>query len=89
MLPEKVKRLRGQLALVWMFVPLGLFFLLSQFYRTSSAVIAIDLMRDLRLNAETLGLLSSIFFYAFALVQLPMGAAMDLFGAKRILVLLA
>jgi len=89
MLPEKVKTFRGRFALIWMFVPLGLFFLLSQFYRTSSAVIAIDLMRDLRLNAQTLGLLSSIFFYAFALVQLPMGAAMDLFGAKRILVLLA
>ena len=68
MLPEKVKTFRGRFALIWMFVPLGLFFLLSQFYRTSSAVIAIDLMRDLRLNAQTLGLLSSIFFYAFALV---------------------
>ncbi len=77
------------MGLVGMFVPLGLFFLLSQFYRTSSAVIAIDLMRDLHLNAQTLGLLSSVFFYAFAIVQLPMGAAMDLFGAKRILVFLA
>jgi len=75
--------------LVWMFVPLGLLFLLSQFYRTSSAVIALDLMRDLRLDAESLGFLSSIFFYAFALVQFPMGAAMDLWGAKRTLVFLA
>ncbi len=70
-------------------MPLGLLFLMSQFYRSSSAVIAIDLMRDLHLNAESLGFLSSIFFYAFALVQLPMGAAMDLFGAKKTLVILA
>ena len=89
MASENAKTFRHHMGLVWMFVPLGLFFLFSQFYRTSSAVIAIDLMRDLRLNAETLGLLSSIFFYAFALVQLPMGAAMDLFGAKRTLVVLA
>ncbi len=79
---------RGYLKLAWMFVPLGMMFLMSQFYRSSSAVIAIDLMRDLRLNAESLGFLSSIFFYAFALVQLPMGAAMDLFGAKKTLVFL-
>ncbi len=89
MASKKTAVIRGHIKLAWMFVPLGLFFLLSQFYRTSSAVIALDLMRDLRLNAETLGLLSSIFFYAFALVQLPMGAAMDLFGAKRTLVILA
>jgi sugar phosphate permease len=89
MTSERIKKVQRQIALVWMFVPLGLFFLLSQFYRTSSAVIAIDLMHDLQLNAQTLGLLSSIFFYAFALVQLPMGAAMDLFGAKRTLVILA
>ncbi len=79
----------SRLRLVWMFVPLGLLFLLSQFYRTSSAVIALELMRDLRLNAQSLGLLSSVFFYAFAFVQLPMGAAMDLFGAKKTLVFLA
>jgi len=81
--------IRRHVNIAWMFVPLGLLFLLSQFYRTSSAVIAIDLMRDLQLDAQALGFLSSIFFYAFAFVQLPMGAAMDLFGAKRILVFLA
>jgi len=72
-----------------MFVPLGLLFLLSQFYRSSSAVIAIDIMKDLQLDARDLGLLSAIFFYAFALVQLPVGVALDLFGAKKTLVILA
>lgn len=80
---------RRHFKFAWMFVPLGLLFLLSQFYRNSSAVIAVDLMRDLRLNAQSLGFLSSIFFYAFAFVQLPMGAAMDMFGAKKTLVFLA
>ena len=88
MMPE-MKVVHSHTNLVWMFVPLGLLFLLSQFYRTSSAVIAVALMRDLHLDAASLGLLSSIFFYAFAFVQLPIGAAMDLFGAKKTLVVLA
>jgi len=74
---------------IWMLVPLSLLFLFSQFYRSSSAVIASDLMHDLSLRAADLGLLSSAFFYAFALVQIPMGAAMDLFGAKRLILLLS
>jgi len=66
---------------IWMLLPLSLLFFLSQFYRATSAVIASELMRDLSLTAEDLGFLSSIFFYAFALIQIPMGASMDIFGA--------
>jgi len=46
-------------------------------------------MRDLSLTAEALGFLSSIFFYAFALIQIPMGVAMDNFGAKRLILFLS
>jgi len=46
-------------------------------------------MRDLSLTAEALGFLSSIFFYAFALIQIPMGASMDIFGAKRLILFLS
>jgi sugar phosphate permease len=73
----------------WMLLPLSLLLFLSQFYRTTSAVIASELMRDLSLTAEDLGFLSSIFFYAFALIQVPMGAAMDNFGAKRLILILS
>jgi sugar phosphate permease len=74
---------------IWMLIPLSLLFLLSQLYRTTSAVIASELMRDLSLTAEDLGLLSSVFFYAFALVQIPMGAAIDLFGVRRLILFLS
>ena len=74
---------------IWMLLPLSLLFFLSQFYRTTSAVIASELMRDLSLTAEDLGFLSSIFFYAFALIQIPMGVAMDNFGAKRLILILS
>lgn len=72
-----------------MILPLSLLFLVSMFYRVSSAVIASELMRDLSLTAEDLGLLSSIFFYAFALTQIPMGIAMDIFGVKRVILCLS
>lgn len=74
---------------IWMLLPLNLLFFLSQFYRTTSAVIASELMHDLSLTAEDLGLLSSIFFYTFALIQIPMGVSMDLFGAKRLILILS
>jgi len=74
---------------IWMLLPLSLLFFLSQFYRATSAVIASELMRDLSLTAEDLGFLSSIFFYAFALIQIPMGASMDIFGAKRLILFLS
>lgn len=74
---------------IWMLLPLSLLFFLSQFYRATSGVIASELMHDLSLTAEDLGLLSSVFFYAFALIQTPMGAAIDLFGAKRLILFLS
>ena len=46
-------------------------FFLSQFYRTSNAVIAPELVRDLALDTEGLGVLSAAFFYVFALIQIP------------------
>ncbi len=68
---------------IWMLLPLSLLFLLSQFYRTSSAVIASELMHDLSLTAANLGALSSVFFYAFALIQIPMGAVIDRFSLPQ------
>ena len=72
-----------------MLLPLSLLFFFSMFYRSTSAMIASELMRDLHLSAEDLGLLSSVFFYAFAVIQIPMGAAMDTFGAKRMILFLS
>lgn len=57
-------------------------FIMSMLYRASNAVIAPGLIRDLGLGAEELGLLGAVFFYAFALAQLPLGLALDRIGSK-------
>jgi predicted MFS family arabinose efflux permease len=58
-------------------------YILSQFYRAFLAVIAVDLARDLSLDAAGLGNLSAIWFAAFALAQFPVGIALDRFGPRR------
>jgi fucose permease len=64
-------------------------FFLSQFYRTSNAVIAPQLVQDLSLTTEALGLMSASFFYAFALTQIPLSLFLDKIGARRVMTVLS
>jgi predicted MFS family arabinose efflux permease len=57
-------------------------YFLSFFYRVSNAVLADDLIRDVGLGPQSLGIMTSMFFIAFAGAQLPLGAALDRFGAR-------
>lgn len=70
------------------FAVLSWMFVISQFYRVSNAVIARELVQDLGLNAEGLGLLGGAFFYSFAVAQVPMGAALDRIGPRIMITLL-
>jgi MFS family permease len=67
------------------FCALSGFFILSMFYRVSNAVIAPNLVQDLGLNAETLGILGGAYFYSFALLQIPMGPLLDRLGPRIII----
>ncbi len=60
-------------------------FFLSQFYRSSNAVIASDLLRDLALDTAGLGLMSAAFFYAFALTQIPLSMLLDRIGPRKMM----
>ncbi|OGP63038.1 MAG: hypothetical protein A2170_00470 [Deltaproteobacteria bacterium RBG_13_53_10] len=71
--------------LVFIFSILSIFYIFSIFYRVCNAVIAPNLIQELNLNAETLGLLGGAFFYSFALVQIPMGPLLDRIGPRIIL----
>jgi MFS family permease len=57
-------------------------YFLSYFYRSANAVIAPDLIQEIGLSAAEIGLMTSLFFAAFALVQLPLGSALDYWGPR-------
>ena len=67
---------RGLRALIFAFT-------LSQFFRTCLAVIAPELQHDLNLSPAGFGSLSSCFFLAFAVAQIPIGIAFDRYGVGR------
>jgi len=66
------------------FMPFAAGYYLSYLFRVINAVVAAPLVADLGLDATRLGLLSSVYFLTFAAVQLPLGAALDRFGPRRV-----
>jgi len=65
------------------FIVLCAGFVASQFYRVSNAVIAPELMRSLSISPEAMGVITGVFFLAFAAMQLPAGVLLDRFGPRR------
>lgn len=61
---------------------LGLAYVLSQFLRSSNAVLAPELAADLDLLPDSLGVLTGAYFFAFALVQIPVGILLDRYGSR-------
>jgi len=59
-------------------------YFLSQFFRSTNAVIAPNLAREFALSASQLGLMTGLFYAAFAATQLPLGAALDRYGPRRV-----
>ena len=56
---------------------------LSQFFRSTIAVLAPHMTAELGAAPAELGRLAAAWFYAFALAQLPVGVALDRFGPRR------
>lgn len=68
-----------------LFSILSALFVLSMFYRVANAVIAPNLIEEFHINAEELGILGAVVFYAFALVQIPLGPLLDRIGPRIIM----
>ncbi len=66
------------------FAVLLLAFTLCQFLRSSLAVVAPEMVRELGLTARELGFMTSIFFVAMAAMQIPAGMMFDRFGVRPI-----
>jgi len=65
-----------------LFAVLGLSFMLVYFHRVAPAVAAVDLMRDFNIAAGALGSLAAMYFYCYALMQIPVGVLADTLGVR-------
>ena len=74
----------GPALVVWA-VP-ALFYLAGFYLRVSPAVMTSELMRDFHIGATGLGNLTSFYYYAYVLMQLPVGVLVDSLGPRRLLI---
>ena len=70
--------------IVLVFLPFAGGYFLSYFYRTINAVISAEFSSSMELRASDLGLLTAVYFLAFAATQLPVGIALDRYGPRRV-----
>ncbi|MEM1999206.1 MAG: MFS transporter, partial [Archaeoglobaceae archaeon] len=68
------------------FVVLSSIYFFVYFHRTSPAVMANDLMLEFAVSALAIGVLSSLYFYPYAVLQIPVGVLSDVKGAKKVVV---
>jgi MFS family permease len=59
-------------------------YFVSYVYRASNAILGPTLAAEFGLTAAGLGLLTGVYFLAFALFQLPLGLLLDRFGPRRV-----
>ena len=85
---QNQSRLNGVAVFFYVFLPFALGHYLSSLLRNVNAVLAPHLVGALALTPGQLGLLTSAFFFAFALVQLPVGIALDRYGPRKVQVVL-
>ena len=57
------------------FLPFAVGYFFSYFFRVVNAVVAPDLIAEIGLSATQLGLLSAVYFFTFAVFQIPLGSA--------------
>ncbi|MBX9823237.1 MAG: MFS transporter, partial [Afipia birgiae] len=69
---------------VFVFLPFAAGYYLSYLFRTINALISHRLMSELSLNVADFGLLTSVYFLSFAVVQLPLGIYLDRYGPRRV-----
>ncbi len=65
-------------------LPFGLGYFLSYLFRAVNAVVAPDLVAELKLDAGQLGFLTAAYLLAFSLFQLPLGVLLDRYGPRRV-----
>ena len=70
----------------FIFIILGAAYVLVFFHRLAPAVVAVDMMNDLKTGGALMGLLASAYFYPYGLMQIPAGLLSDSWGPRRSMV---
>jgi len=69
------------------FILAGAFLFFEMAIQVTPNVMAIPLMHDLHLSATQLGFLSSVYFYSYSLMMIPVGLLYDRFSISRLLII--
>ncbi len=73
-------------AFPWLIWGIGaMLFFYAFFHRVAPGVMGSDLMRDFAMGGAILGTLSGLYFYPYAVLQLPLGLMLDHWGPRRVL----
>lgn len=81
---KKMQQIKRRRRIIWASVALA--FLTAYFHRTVTGVVADSLMRDFAITqASELGILSSIYFYTYAILQIPAGIMADCYGPRLVI----
>ncbi|MEW6671122.1 MAG: MFS transporter [Thermodesulfobacteriota bacterium] len=78
------KALRYRWIIFWI---LALGYILVYFHRLCPAVVAVDMMQDLKAGGALTGLLAAAYFYPYAVMQLPAGLLSDSWGPRNTITL--
>ncbi|MGP0094179.1 MAG: MFS transporter [Xanthobacteraceae bacterium] len=78
--PSEATPMRTSQRILLVFAPFAAGYYLSYLYRSINALISEQLTHELHIDAEQLGLLTSMYFLTFSLAQLPFGVLLDRFG---------
>lgn len=65
------------------FLILSAIYFFVYFHRTSTAVLADKIMEEFAISALAVGLMSSAYFYPYALLQIPVGILSDTKGPRK------
>ena len=73
---------------VAVFVTLSILYFFSIFHRVGTASIAGNLVSDFNTDNSVLGLMSGMYFYSYAVAQIPVGIMLDKIGSRKTLIVL-
>ena len=73
---------------VVVFVTLSILYFFSIFHRVGTASIAGNLVSDFNTDNSVLGLMSGMYFYSYAVAQIPVGIMLDKIGSRKTLTVL-